>query len=137
MWLLSPHSFYFIFFIINMNIEKILWLAENLYSDEPEKYEEVKIYLLEADEAELQQYARKLDMFSTPKRPIDFIDYEIIDIFYDWTIGEKIIRATKYIRYKDWGNNISEVTYTRNQWNNLYKKWYVDTYIPSDWKRRD
>ena len=120
-----------------MNIEKILWLAEQLYSDEPEKYEEVKIYLLEADEWELQQYARKLDMFAVPKRPIDFIDYEIIDIFYDWTIWEKMVRATKYIRYKDWGNNISEVTYTRNQWNNLYKKWYVDTYVPSEWKKRD
>lgn len=66
-----------------MNIEKILNMAEQLYSDDIEKYEEVKIYLLEADEAELQQYARKLDMFSVPKRPIDFIDYEIIDIFYD------------------------------------------------------
>ena len=33
-----------------MNIEKILNMAEQLYSDEPEKYEEVKIYLLEADE---------------------------------------------------------------------------------------
>ena len=121
-----------------MNIEKILNIAEQLYSDDdPEKYEEIKCFLLEADEWEIEQFARKLDLCKPYKRKIDFIDYDIVDIFYDWVTGERLIRCIKYIRYKDWGNDISEVVYTRQQWNALYKKGYVDTYIPSEWKKRD
>ena len=67
-----------------MNIEKILNIAEQLYSDDdPEKYEEIKLFLVDASESEIEQYARKLDLCQPYKRKIDFIDYDIVDIFYD------------------------------------------------------
>lgn len=75
--------FLFLLLLFIMNIEKILSLAEALYADEPEKYEEIKLFLVDASESEIEQYARKLDLCQPYKRKVDFIDYDIIDILYD------------------------------------------------------
>lgn len=114
----------------------LLWKLEDLFQDEPEKYEEYKKFLEDGDEEAIRKMEIVFDIGKPYRRPIDFIDYDIISIEYDWTIECRIVRATKYIRYKDWGNNISEVALTENQWNKLYKKWYVDTYIPKIYRER-